>query len=162
MFPIPIQYVLLFAVAINQIFGGISCCCLGRTLFSSTAVANGAAVKDLTGKLSSGGASRPIGKCPKCSARKSEQPACKNAAAMHAKPCPSINEDGQCRCLKVVINASVSNEPVTVDSETLARTVPVLDSVPKRDVLAAELQRFEVPIRFGGRSWQSIACVWKN
>lgn len=159
---IPLQYVLLFAIAISQIFGGISCCCLGRTLFGSAAVAAGGAIRDLTGETSSADTFKPIGKCPKCSARKSDRPASKNTSATQATSCPAISDDGQCQCQKLNINASTSNELVTVDRETLAWSVPILDSAPNREVVALDLRKFEVPIRFGGRSWQSVACVWMN
>lgn len=160
---IPLQYVLLFALAYSQIFGGISCCCLGRTLFSNSAMVDASSVGDASSKNRTAETARPTGKCPKCSARKPANPlTSKDASAKRATPCSTISDDGQCRCHKLVINANSQNEPLTVDGANPVWWLPVLESIPKHEVAMIELRKFEVPIRFGGRSWQSIACIWKN
>jgi hypothetical protein len=163
MSPIPLQYVLLFALAYCQIFGGISCCCLGRTLFSNPAVVEASSDGDAASKNTTAETAKPTGKCPKCSARKStDRLTSKDAATNRATSCSTISDDGQCRCQKLVINSSTPNEPSTVDGANHAWWLPVLGSAPKHEVAMPELRKFEVPIRFGGRSWQSIACIWKN
>lgn len=160
---ISLKYVLLFALAYSQIFGGISCCCLGRTLFSIPAVVDASSVGDETSKNKAAETASPTGKCPKCSARKStERLTSKDASTNRETPCSTISDDGQCRCQKLVINSSTPNEPSTVDNANHTWWLPVLGSAPKHEVAMPELRKFEVPIRFGGRSWQSIACVWKN
>lgn len=163
---IPLQYVLLFAIAISQIFGGISCCCLGRTLFSSTATTAAAAIGDSCGNssalASSNIASSPIRKCPKCSARQSGRTVIKDEAATRTKSHSQVSDDGQCRCQKLAVSANASKDAVTVDYQAFAYSLSALVSAPKHAVVAMELRRFEVPIRFGGHSWQSVACVWKN
>lgn len=160
---IPLQYVLLFALAYSQIFGGISCCCLGRTLFSNRTVVDASAVGDETSKNKTAETAKPTGKCPKCSSRKSiDRPTSKDALAKRATPCSTISNDWQCQCQKLVINANTQNEPLTIDGANHVCWLPVWGSVPKHEVALIELRKFEVPIRFGGRSWQSIACVWKN
>lgn len=155
-----LQYVLLIAIAHSQIFGGISCCCLGRTLFSNRAVAGSHQIEDAVGENNITKASKPTGKCPKCSSRNATgRLTTKDASA----PCSAISEDGQCRCKKLLAYASAPHEPLTVDSANHVCWLPVLGFAQKRlEATLVELRRFEVPIRFGGRSWQSIACVWKN
>ena len=160
---IPLQYVLLFALAFSQIFGGISCCCLGRTLFSNSEVVDASSVGDAASKNKTTETARPTGKCPKCSARKSSDwLACKDTSTDRSTPCSTISDDEQCRCQKLIINAGTPNELLTADGANHAWWLPVLGSVPKHELAMIELRKFEVPIRFGGRSWQSIACVWKN
>ncbi len=158
---IPLQYVLLFAIAISQIFGGISCCCLGRTFFSSTATTGAAAIGELSGNKSAV-ASSPSRKCPKCSARQSGRASVKDSASTRSKSCSQVSDDGQCRCQKLALSANASKDAVTVDYKAFAHSLSALVSAPKHAVVAMELRRFGVPIRFGGHSWQSIACVWKN
>ncbi len=163
MSPLPLQYVLLFALAYSQIFGGISCCCMGRTLFGNPAVVGASSNGDAASKNTTAETAKPTGKCPKCSARKpANPPTSKDASAKPATPCSTISDHGQCRCQKLVINANTQKEQLTVDGANPIWWLPVLESMPKHEVAMIELRKFEVPIRFGGRSWQSIACVWKN
>ena len=162
MFPIPLQVVLLFAVAISQIFGGISCCCLQRALSPDNLAASGATVSELFSQpdFSAVLQKQQTGKCPKCSSRQSS-PAIvvKTTSNEHrAKIC----EDGHCRCVKLVNSVNIPSDPPTPNQDSHAWVSLVLDVKPEREVLTRVLAKYEVPVRFGGRSWQSIACVWKN
>jgi len=169
MSPIPFQVVLLFAVATSQIFGGISCCCLGRTLFAELDTADNVTATKLASqhKFSSAPPKRQTGRCPKCSVRKSsstasgggsEQASSGRLKNRRAKVC----EDGQCLCIKHVVDACPPSSPPSLSHESYAWVSPVLNVKPDREVLACILDKHEVPVRFGGRSWQSIACLWKN
>ena len=144
MSPIPIQVFLLFAVATSQIFGGFSCCCLGRTFPSVP-------TKQQTGK------------CPKCSAGKNSVAiAVRTSLNQHHDYGVKVGEDGQCRCFKLVISANSPSDPPSLNYDTHAWVSPVMEMKSDHEGLIRILARHEVPFRFGGRSWQSIACVWKN
>lgn len=165
MFPIALPVVLLFAVATSQIFGGISCCCLGRTPFAEMLTVNNATATEIAPQheFFSVTQKRKTGKCPKCSVRKSSPAASEQTSSnkLHhyrAKVC----EGGQCGCIKPVVNASTPSDPPPLNHDSHVWVSSVLDVKPEREVVAHISPRFEVPIRFGGRSWQSIACVWKN
>jgi len=165
MSPIPIQVVLLFAVATSQIFGGISCCCLGRTIFANILTVNNATTSELASpnEFPAVLQKRQAGTCPKCSVRKSSPAAALQTSSNQrydhrAKVC----EGGKCRCVKFAVSSSTPREPPSLNHDSHACVSLVLDLKPEREVLTRMLAKYEVPVRFGGRSWQSIACVWKN
>jgi len=162
---IPFRVILLFAVATSQIFGGISCCCLQRTLFADihTGSRSTAYEHAAQSELSSVPQKQQTGKCPKCSARKSSPAiAVKTSSNQRRDHRAKVCEDGQCRCIKLVISANTPSDPPSPNHDSLAWVSLVLDVKPEREVLTRISSNFEVPVRFGGRSWQSIACVWKN
>ena len=162
---IPLKVVLLFAVATSQIYGGISCCCLGRTLFADMLTANNATATDLASQqeFSSVPQKHQTGKCPKCSARTIGPAASEQAPSNQVdEHLAKVREDGQCRCVKLVVNARTPSEPPSLNHDSHSWVSPVLDVKPEREVLTLVSPKFEVPVRFGGRSWQSIACIWKN
>ncbi len=158
MSPVPLQFVLLLAVAISQIFGGISCCCLGRSLllpFSNAANA----VADSPVSVS-----QPAGEaaCPKCAARPRHDSVTSPGTRAEVNGARTqLCEDGQCRCVKYVSFANTQNESTVVQSFD-SSVVDVVASDLPRFLDQAPVRKFEVPIRLGGHSWQSIACVWKN
>ena len=159
---IPLKIVLLFAVATSQIFGGISCCCVGRTFFADLLKFNNVT----TTKFSSPNSvaqKRQIGKCPKCSVRKSSpavavQTSSNQRSAHRTKVC----EGGKCKCVKLVVSANTPCDPPAPNHDSHAWVDSILDVKPEREVLTGSSAKYEVPVRFGGCSWQSIACVWKN
>ena len=164
MSPNPLQVVLLFAVATSQIFGGFSCYCLGRTLFADLLTVNSVTATKLASpnELSSTPQKRQIGKCPKCSVRKSSPAAAvQTSSNQHHDHRAKVCEDGKCRCVKLVVSATAPSDPSSLkyDSQWVS---PVLDVKPEREVFIRIVANFEVPARFGGRSWQSIACLWTN
>jgi len=155
MSPFSLQFVLLVAVAASQIFGGISCCCLGKAIFPPVAyAANG-----------SQPATQPVqrARCPKCAARTSHQsPASLSKPVKQLSDPAKVCENIQCRCIKAVNSASTPNDP-SVHQPTVYGLVgtipaPLLTSADRTPAA----RKFKVPDRLGGRSWQSIACVWKN
>ncbi len=162
---LPFKVVLLIAVATSQIFGGISCCCLGRSIFGNLLTMDSAKANQfaMPGGLASVTQKRQIGKCAKCSVGKRSP-----AIAVHissnqrqdrrARVC----EGGKCRCCRLVISANTPLDPPTTDCHAPNWVDPILGVKPGREVLNRNSEKYEVPVRFGGRNWQSIACLWKN
>ncbi len=163
MYPLLLKISLLFAVATSQIFGGISCCCLGRavcSVFLHDDADSQAVQSDAEGRATT---KRPSSSCPKCRTRTSGPVVVETSE--HGKPSCNrsfASEDNQCRCVKPTINASNPTEPASfqfdaqfaVADEPIGKIHRKVDKPLSRD--------YAVPIRFGGHSWQSIACVWKN
>lgn len=163
MSPLLLKIFLLLAVATSQIFGGISCCCLGRVVCSAFPQDDQGPRAVQSETAESQNTRRPHSACPKCRMRtrgpvvaetsKHGEPSCNRSFA---------SEDNQCRCVKPTINASNPTEPASfqfdvqfaVTDEPIAKIHRRVDKPLSRD--------YAVPIRFGGHSWQSIACVWKN
>jgi hypothetical protein len=162
MFQFPLQIVLLFAVSISQIFGGISCCCLGKGLFGDSPSASEVVVRDLESGSKSVSTPKPVGKCPKCSGRRAERSTAKDESSRTSQNQSKVCEDSQCRCVKLIVNAKTEVEPVSIHGNEKAWSSSVVVPMPLLVLANFELRKFEVPVRFGGRSWQTIACVWKN
>jgi len=165
MTPIPLQVVLLIAVAISQIFGGISCCCLGITLVADLNIASNATASELVSPQESSSVlqTRQTGKCSKCWAKKSNSTVTEKTSSHrlhdhHVKVC----QDVECRCVKLAVKASTSSSPPLLSHDSHAWVSPALGVNPEREVLTHILAKYDVPARFGGRSWQSIACLWNN
>jgi len=158
MYPAPVQYVLLFAVVISQIFGGISCCCLGRRLLGPTTAFGDVAAEDLATKADSSARPRPVGKCPKCTGRTADT----YVLSRQTRHGATVRADGHCGCVRPIINASTPSEPVSIHSDAQLWSNSKVAPVPLLASVTLKLSKFEVPVRFGGHSWQSIACVWKN
>jgi len=163
MSPLILKICLLFAVATSQIFGGISCCCLGRAVCS--VLLHGEAASQVAQSYAGGivTAKRPSSSCPKCRSQTSGPVVAETSK--HGEPSCNrsfASEDNQCRCVKPTLNASNPTDPASfqpdvqfaVADEPIAKIHREVDKPLSRD--------YAVPIRFGGHSWQSIACVWKN
>jgi len=162
---IPLKAVLLFAVAISQIFGGISCCCLGRTFFADLLTVNSVTANKLASpnELSSVPQKRKIAKCPKCSVRKSSPAAAaKTSSNQRHDHRARVCEGGKCQCVKLIVSTNTPSDSPTPNHDSHAWVDAVLAEKPEREVLTRSFAKYEVPVRFGGRSWQSIACLWKN
>jgi hypothetical protein len=161
MFRTTLHSILLLAVAYSQVFGGVSCCCLGRSLLETVGGKPlAAAVEDVASSKSV--VAQPS-RCPNCAARPTETAI--ETVRSTTKPLLShlvAREDSQCNCNKVVLNASEPKVPFSVPAKSIG-WASVAFTPPKSVAIAiSSFGRFEVPIRFGGRSWQSIACIWKN
>ncbi len=154
---LPLHIVLLIAVAYSQIFGGVSCCCLSRLIIASLASAHDVATVDQHGQVTQNMPSVP--KCPGCAASQTSAKRSVNACRSQDE---SVAASSDCQCTKASSSAIVQLEPRSQSSSTQSVATPTAtwDLVP----LAAQgvLRGHEVPIRFGGHSWQSMACVWKK
>ena len=161
MFRTILHSVLLMAVAYSQILGGVSCCCLGRSFLESisgkqpaTAEADVASSKSL--------ASQPA-RCPKGTARPTVKTSDSvRSAAKSLFPSCLICQGAQCICSKQVLSASEPPKSVSVPAKSIAWACVAFASIKPTATAVSSFGKFEVPIRFGGHSWQSIACVWRN
>lgn len=154
---ITLHFVLLFAIAYGQIFSGVSCCCLSRSViarFSSVGQALGADRHPQTL------AKTPhIPKCPRCAA--SQTSVTRSLNAKGVQKCIAAGS-GECQCTKATCSAGIQPKP-----RPWSITLPyVATSVATVDLLLCakrwSLRGYEVPLRLGWHSWQSIACVWKK
>lgn len=157
---------LLFAVAYGQILGGLSCCCLpklavaawSRTFTETTATSQHCS-------STTEGVDEAVPRCPRCSNEgRAKQPANDDPRATTADGFGKRLACGadDCRCPKLDISLGLQNDQVTKGTvidrvELLADDLSLF--TPSRSVAA---DRSEIPIRFGGHSWQSVACLWKN
>ncbi len=148
--------VLLFAVAYSQIFGGVSCCCLSRTIIASLAtshVAASARVDRTSPNVSL------VPKCHKCAASQTSIGRSVNSAGLHSSSVAGSNE---CQCVKAICSATAQFKPqsLSIAAQYIASTLGTWDILARTQRIV--FPRHKVPIPFEGCSWQSIACVWKK
>lgn len=147
-----LHIVLLFAVAYSQIFGGVSCCCLSRTIIASLATAQASAdhaMPDVS----------LAPKCPKCAAAQASGARSVNSEGLRSS---SVAGSNDCQCAKAISNATAQHEPrsLSIAVQYFTTALTTWDVIPRAQRIV--FQRHEVPIPFEGCSWQSIACVWKK
>jgi len=158
MSPVPLQFVLLAAIAISQIFGGVSCCCLWRSLTPSANIS----AQDF--EASDCPNTPPTKKvaCPKCAAKlRLQDTASTQTRTNKHREHAQVSDDGQCGCKKHVSVAKTECETTVMQFVALSMVGMYLTFVAKSTDRNLD-RMFEVPLRLGGRSWQSISCVWKN
>jgi hypothetical protein len=160
---IPLQIVLLIAVVISQILGGNSCCCLERAIFSALADDGSQATEAFRNSEASPSPQQSQKwNCPKCSVRKAS-PAIPDLGAQKLQcRLPQFGEDVECRCIKLSNNANTPSGPFSLKLDLPTWSNQVHLARHKREVVSLVFRKYEVPIRFGGHSWLSIACIWKN
>lgn len=154
-----LKLTLMIAVAISQAIGGVSCCCLSRAFSESITSFKGETARSCD--LASLPESRPA--CPKCSARKPSGSSYKAEIVSKTKPGDvRFEKEQRCRCAKLEIRSSAPGEPFSVErvSQIAFGIICVVEPVLCIELL--RLPDFNVPVRFGGNSWQSFACVWRN
>lgn len=151
-----LHIVLLFAVAYSQIFGGVSCCCRSRMIIASVSPAHEAA----SASHDQTPANVPlVRKCPKCAA--SQPSVARSVNAKGLRDC-SVEGSNECQCTKAVTSATVQLEPrsPSIAVQFYATPSATWGIVPRAE--RRVFQGHEVPIRFGGNTWQAIACLWKK
>lgn len=159
MFSTPFKYLLLVAVAIGQVFGGMSCCCFGRMIESRLGVQPAIAVSAIAGP--EGAVAKDRARCPRCMA--------KDAGAEKTSKIASALEKGkrcggpECRCSKQSLIADTTK---VVEGLLVKHHECFIDFVPDCLCLGGEratghLLTYAIPLRHGGNSWQSVACVWR-
>ena len=158
MYSIPLQLVLLLAVATSQILGGVSCCCLTRELSASWTKAGSVGALNGQERLAASKPGDP--KCPKCAASRAANAS--NTKKGKSDGSRSVSDNNQCRCAKIAAPAGVQTESfsLSVAPHALATSTVIGNAIPT--VKADVARRYEKPVRFGGHSWQSVACIWKN
>lgn len=159
MFSTPFKYLLLMAVAIGQVFGGVSCCCLGRMIESRLGVQSAIAVSAITGP--EGAVAKDRARCPRCMSKGGETAKASNIASAleKGKRCGSP----ECRCSKQTL---IADAPKAVEGLLVKHQECFIDLVPDCLCLGGEratgcLLTYAIPLRHGGNSWQSVACVWR-
>ena len=157
-----IKIVLLLAVSVSQVAGGLSCCCLPRLLAStlSSSFQSTVAIKV------SGAESADKTACPKCCHSNAES----KSTATIAKniwgkgQTTTISSDGQCNCARPISICML--EEVSIGGRELAQQPPSIPYfIGKYDFLtrlANVKTSYSPPLRYmpDGRSWQSFACIW--
>jgi hypothetical protein len=151
------KVLLLIAVAVSQLFWGVSCCC-----FVKPQLDNPSARVYKSGAAGSGdqlrASAQTSGSCPKCCAKVTKQV----SSASCSKPATTISTDGDCRCAKVCLGAMTLAEPLLPKRTIAGWSIPVSDTSLPSDPVVRLQARFEVPVRFGRRTWYAIACIWRN
>ncbi len=139
---------LLLAVVCGQALSGVSCCCLARSLYAGCSADVGTRA-----------ASAP--RCPKCAAHV-DRP---SVSSVDARTCCTIGDvqsnGGTCSCMKRSLVANQSDERPAKAVDHSGWMVPASFSKDSTSLTPSVSERFNVP-RFGGTTWQSIACVWRN
>ncbi|AMV30593.1 hypothetical protein VN12_00655 [Pirellula sp. SH-Sr6A] len=145
----PTSILLLIAVAFGQIFGGVSCCCLSRSLLDGWASA-GTSIESETAAP----------KCPRCAAA-APQP----CPANDPRPIPPVegfksNDANQCDCVEHALEADRPSEGGTA-TET-SPSWAILEDLSSRTRAASShvVQGALPPLRSHGISWQALAYKW--
>jgi hypothetical protein len=160
MFMTSLKCVLLVAVATSQVFGGISCCCLGSKLatsFKSDEVGLTASLEE------SASSTKPRVACPRCAVRKNAPAKGEQSSRSPSRYDEFSAEDrSPCQCVKLDLAASLPGEPMSFVSDNLFCECQSFIHGLTREVQTISVRDYKVPDRLGGRRWQSVACVWKN
>lgn len=168
----PLPILLLIAVAFSQVFGGVSCCCLSRSLFldwrsSLSNPESNLEHCDSQKPTKRSVAAKALPKCPRCSSTKPARSLAKRATpnpSNSGKPMSGIvcKSDGseQCQCTKYVAVAElpswVKSFPLTSLDWSLINGV----ATETRPSTTRTLNR-ETSARHSNRvSWQAYACIW--
>lgn len=151
----PIQLVLLLAIACSQILGGHSCCCLSRSILESLTLRAEISVPAQCEAVTESQLSLPT--CPKCAAA---TPATSKEPSIAR--CWDVLAESECNCPKTSVSSSLNTESQgSCDPAQHSATLfAVWQAFPYRPLAA--VGRHEVPLRFGGHSWHSMACIWMN
>lgn len=157
---------LLLAVALGQIFGGISCCCLPKVAIAawSKVFTEPIAVSQHC-VTTTEGVDESVPRCPRCSKGGSAKQTitgdqCTVAADGFGKQLACQADD--CRCLKLDIGVGLQKDQVTKGTVIDRAELPANDFFLFSASRSVSADRSDIPIRFGGHSWQSVACLWKN
>lgn len=154
MFRTLLQSVLLVTVVYSQVLGGISCCCLGRTLLAGVNSAESAASSESV---------ETHVKCPKCLAKaQAPREQAVTGSAKRLEPSVKATESLQCNCAKHAIGALSGNEKASKSVRLVVWQYVFASPLSTILKSSIHLRQHEVPLRFGGHSWQAVACVWNN
>jgi len=155
-----LQLVLLLAIATSQILGGVSCCCLGRSVATFDALHNTSTTAASTASLETKQSRQPA--CSKC-VKRDRQKAHPTSLDATSPTCHDIVSDAndKCSCHQVEPNAC---SPKVSASPERSLTFFVCDSLLSQpaDRSAHRIRKADAPCRIGRHSWQAIACIWTN
>lgn len=167
---LPLHLVLLCAIACSQIFGGFSCCCLARSIAAGLYIAAEAALpkqqEQEQEQEQATSSQRTAPKCPRCATGRVSAASARVATANEnevngLQPC-SLSGGGECRCVKPSSLATLQHELryQSIPVYFIPRPIVGLEAIPCE--VQGEVRRHNLPLRFGGHSWQSMACIWKK
>ncbi len=156
MFRYTTHILLLLTIMCSQVLCGVSCCCLARSLAISNL--NTAVVADQA----------PAPRCSKCAAHASSVAAAR--ASQQKNSCHSRSlrlgdvqsRDNTCSCVKTPLIASQSNDQLSLIVTNCGWILPAYIPAFYTSLSLSSFDRFELAARFGGGTWQSIACIWRN
>lgn len=157
MLSITLKFVLVIAVTTGQLFGGVSCCCLWQDIIAECLPGVSVAQAELS-------AFRPAreGACPKCVSKAKKSPTGRSCCSSGTRSDrPSLCDDGECSCVKL------ADGSCTISKSMLSVIVhhPGFCCFHDARILSAgftyTFSKFDIPVRYGGHSWQTIACIWR-
>jgi hypothetical protein len=154
--------VLLLAVVSSQILSGNSCCCLGRASQTSLNVGKtNASSATLSQQKTATSKGATKSSCPRCSASQDAIRVSPQRGKDFAKQSgvrAQVGQDVQCRCVKQCFKAN--NPRVQHSLLTVFQFGNVPEKTDEPRIPLTFSHKFEIPLRFGGNSWQSVACIW--
>lgn len=159
----------LIAIAYSQILGGITCCCLVRSLSErlGTLTSVQASDADSCDTNVADVKEKPTHvRCPKCAARSTTQnsDSPKNVAQESSQPASTGEINAPCSCSKLDLVGNESNESPSLKFKTGgADWIPPLLSRLSVFGLECSIQYSSPPLlRPSKQSWQSLVCVWNR
>lgn len=162
----PVPFLLLIAVAFGQIFGGVSCCCLSRSLLDGWTPA-GESTESISSAQGSGARANLPGdsntsarKCPRCAkVAVTPRPPNEPSPRSPVDGCKS-NDSSQCDCVEHFLEADRPSEGGSATETSHSwLTFGDLSSQPRSQ--SRHLARItSPPLRVRGLSWQALACIW--
>lgn len=151
MFRFTTHCLLLLTVVTSQVLSGVSCCCLARSLTTTQRQVEFAAPDAAT-----------IPRCPKCAASRVPVSAAKSESCHGQSQSGDVRSHGKgCSCNKAPLIASQTDD-LLLPSVGLISWIGAMPTAYLSCVEFLRVNRYELPSRFGGEAWQSIACVWRN
>ncbi len=151
-----VHIVLLCAIVCSQIMGGVSCCCFSRAVLAGFAAASDVASFHDDQAIPE---AATVARCPRCAV--SRAAAAKSVQVKQLKRC-CVGHGDDCQCCKASAIATLRAEASYTSFVGPFVVIPalIMGFVPR--VGRMLMPGHEVPIRFGGPSWQSLARVWKK
>ncbi len=153
---LPLHIVLMCAVAYSQIFGGFSCCCLSRSITAGVSSLDEVCLSNQQELVTEN--RPPAPKCPRCAV--SQTTVAQGTQSNEVQAC--LARDSKCQCEIASSIATVQVEPRSLSNlvQFVATPIAIADLRPFDE--RKLVRTHKIPLRFGGHSWQSIACIWKN
>jgi hypothetical protein len=160
---------LLLAIAYSQILGGITCCCLVRSISGRIAILNNVSNSEPNSCAVSDSdvAEKPTSfRCPKCAARSNAQTSdTPVVAAKDSSKSNGVSEfDAPCSCSKFHFVGNECSEPPTLKFKNGGAdwVAPLLPS-HSAHILQVRNQYGSPPLLLPSKhSWQSLVCVWNH
>lgn len=150
---------LLLTIVGSQLFSGVSCCCLARTvagIVTSIETDNAAELQ-----------AQPA-RCSKCIAHQPQtsahgQTRTKLSRLSHSLPLQIVSERNQCTCVKTQVLAASSSQQHTLTIGTSNWCYAIVSALTERPCSSyASLDERSLLHIPSSSSWQALACIWRN